>query len=179
LSADFIHRTHKCFAHSSTQAPIEFLSQFFPDYHHNKLSQLWYFTYHSLNTAFLDTSSLFFKWGIPQSNQPNDALSISEVTLLPLVQYCFVCDPNKHHKLHSKEQVYGYLYNMDSIKSVQYLNYNFCSNQPCGSSFQPTYYTRVGLHLYYTIAEGQSEVLFQVSTHYFMTHVMAHQHNMW
>ncbi|KAG0149434.1 hypothetical protein CROQUDRAFT_14052, partial [Cronartium quercuum f. sp. fusiforme G11] len=156
---------------------IKFLTQCMPECHPVDLSQLWFWTYRSFPLAFIDPPSLIAQWGIPQRGQPDNAITILQLTLLLPVRYCLTCDMDQQYELKSKEQLYAYLYDCNGFKSVQYLTY-YSDGTTCGMTFRPSYYSRHGMHFYYTTDKGMSDKYFQVSQHYFMSHAMAHQHNM-
>lgn len=192
IGSEFIRRTHAIFPTCPKTAPIEFLNASLP---HNVDSsywaQLWNITAPSLFACHIDSDKAFRAFGIPSADRPDASFEIPEVVLTPPVDHCLACDPAQHRRLTSRPPMRGYLYDLDGARTVLH-NSRYCRGQyhfflelsehrmlnwptipDCLIYYNHSYYSHGNQRFYYTTSERNTDDIYHVTKHFFVTKRLA------
>ncbi|KAH9815511.1 hypothetical protein DFH28DRAFT_1164562 [Melampsora americana] len=131
LSGKFFQWTdNNSYGTTAKDYPIKFLPRSLdPEQPISTWVDLWSITWEDISSCAYNTL-LFQKHGIPDANCPENATIIPEHTFGPPNTNCLICDPATSKEttcLRFQDQVYGYLFNIGGVETVQYF-LNNCYN---------------------------------------------------
>ncbi|EGG04959.1 uncharacterized protein MELLADRAFT_88423 [Melampsora larici-populina 98AG31] len=140
---------------------------------HNRLEVLWEASFCILKECFINAQYHVKSHGImPELDDGRLPIRIVEQSLYPPFEHCPKCSRTRPMRAKS---LFGYLYDVDGCHTIEHF-YLYC--QPCRTSYHVSYSIYNEERTFYTTSEGRNPEVFQVHTHYFMTHRLAHHFKM-
>ncbi|KAA1128364.1 hypothetical protein PGTUg99_014488 [Puccinia graminis f. sp. tritici] len=173
VATDVVVRSEKSLWLTTHQRPIRFLAASLPSSIHPFLEVFWDASFHILKECYIDTQHQINSNGImAELGNGRIPTRIVHQSLFPPVEHCPKCSQERPMRPSS---LFGYLYDVDGCHTVEHFSL-YC--QPCLTSYHFSYSTHKEQRRFYTSSQGQNTTLFQVHTHFFMTHRLAHHFKM-
>ncbi|EGG05647.1 uncharacterized protein MELLADRAFT_87913 [Melampsora larici-populina 98AG31] len=135
-----------------------------PEYPAELMPDLWRLSSPHLSDCQMDPADVIREFGL--KHELTDKFKLPERFLRALISNCTVCWQSSTLHIHSR--VNGYLYNIDGPHAIQTVILH-CSNEACGTSYRPSYYTRDNMQIYYSETMGHNPDFLHIHCHYYMT----------
>ncbi|POW08997.1 hypothetical protein PSTT_07138 [Puccinia striiformis] len=173
LAADVVVRSEKSLQLTTLRRPIRFLAASLPSSIHRFLDVFWEASFHILKDCYINTQHRINSMGImAELGDGRIPTRIVHQSLFPPVKHCPKCSKERPMR---PSWLFGYLYDVDGCHTIQHFSL-YC--QPCRTSYHVSYSSHQEQRSFYTSAQGRNPALFQVHTHFFMTHRLAHHFKM-
>ncbi|KAH9812932.1 hypothetical protein DFH28DRAFT_1175485, partial [Melampsora americana] len=140
---------------------------------HHYLEVFWEASFNILKDCYINAQHHVKSHGImAELDDGRLPIRIVDQALYPPVEHCLKCSRIQPMRSSS---LFGYLYDVDGCHTIEHFSL-YC--QPCLTSYHISYSTNNKQRTFYTSSQGRNTKLFQVHTHYFMTHRLAHHFKM-
>ncbi|EGG02774.1 uncharacterized protein MELLADRAFT_90672 [Melampsora larici-populina 98AG31] len=139
------------------------------EYPKDLMADLWRLAFPHLPGCDIDTSAAIREFGL-QPTLTSTSKLLERFLRAPFTK-CISCP--EQSTLHVHSRINGYLYDTDGTHAVQTVIL-CCSNDTCGISYRPSYYTSHGFRIYDSQAMGRETDYLHIHCHYYMTARLAY-----
>ncbi|KNE94329.1 hypothetical protein PSTG_12354 [Puccinia striiformis f. sp. tritici PST-78] len=171
VAADMAMRSEKSLRLTTLRRPIRYLAASLPPPIHQYLEVFWDASFNILKDCYINAQHHVKTHGImTELDDGRLPIRIVDQSLFPPVEHCTKCSRTMR-----SSSLFGYLYDVDGCHTIEHFSL-YC--QPCLTNYYVSYSIYNKQRMFYTSSQGRDPKVFQVHTHYFMTHRLAHHFKM-
>ncbi|KNE94327.1 hypothetical protein PSTG_12352 [Puccinia striiformis f. sp. tritici PST-78] len=171
VAAGMAMRSEKSLRLTTLRRPIRYLAASLSPPIHQYLEVFWDASFNILKDCYINAQHHVKTHGImTELDDGRLPIRIVDQSLFPPVEHCTKCSRTMR-----SSSLFGYLYDVDGCHTIEHFSL-YC--QPCLTNYYVSYSIYNKQRMFYTSSQGRDPKVFQVHTHYFMTHRLAHHFKM-